>query len=324
MKATVLAMTLTVSALGARAANEDFRDLTLPRFPAAVHYYAAHPVEAGSADELAAIVIHGWSSGVKLPGEAISLHKELKAFLGGTGKMPYILAPVFPTQRTMGLAVFKDDGRAHWCDSKVGRTDDWCSPSDDWRGGGDANNAQISSYEVIDRLLTELSDRTKYPNLKRIVLVGYSAGGQFVGRYVAVGKAPVRAGLTLDYAPMAPSTWLRLQDGQDWLYGLRDRPRYAASLTREDILANLGGRRQWNGCGDADVLKRPETPLDSTPMAEEQGPERYSRFLSYRDYVKGFPAWAAKSSFHVFKGVGHAYREAFKDPVWLKFLVFGD
>ena len=47
---------------------------------------------------------------------------------------------------------------------------------------------RLSSFAVADRLLAELSDAKRFPNLRRIVLAGHSAGGQFVNRYVAVGR----------------------------------------------------------------------------------------------------------------------------------------
>jgi pimeloyl-ACP methyl ester carboxylesterase len=53
-----------------------------------------------------------------------------------------------------------------------------------WRMGGDANgNGALSSYDVIDRILSLLSRRDVFPNLRHVVLAGHSAGGVFVHLY---------------------------------------------------------------------------------------------------------------------------------------------
>ena len=77
-------------------------------------------------------------------------------------------------------------------------------PDDDWRGGGDAAGVKLSSFEVVDAILLALGDKQRYPALKRVLVTGFSAGGQFVGRYVAVGKGFVREGVEVGYAAMAP------------------------------------------------------------------------------------------------------------------------
>ncbi len=301
--------------------GEVFSDYVVSDMPAAVHYFSTQPVEKGGAAKTAVVIVHGWGDGVDLPAEAPTFHRAAMLRLSGQGPMPYIVAPVFPTRRTLAKFKCRDDGRARWNDSQG--KDDFVSPSDDWRGGGDANNSTFSSFDVIDRIFALLADRTRYPNLKRVVLTGFSAGGQFTGRYVAVGKGVVRDGVAIDYAPMAPSTWLRLDDGITWLYGLKDRPRYSASLSSAAVLENLSSRRQWNACGKKDVLKRPYTALDATAEAQSQGENRYDRFLKFRDYVSTFPDWAACASFHSFESIGHEYKKAFADKDLVEFLLFG-
>ena len=305
-------------AAGVRA-ETSFSEFTVPGLERAVHYFAPHAVEAGDVCRTAVVIVHGWGDGVELPAEGPSFTSAAER-LYGAAEVPYVLLPVFPTRKTMEKFKRTDDGRAHWCDSKIGRKDDWCSPADDWRGGGDANGTKLSSFEVIDRLFATLGDKVRYPNLTRVVLAGFSAGGQFAGRYGAVGRGVVRAGVTVDYAPMSPSTWLRLDENVSWLYGLKDRPRYGAGLSCAEILKNLSSRRQRNACGKKDVLKRPKTSLDSTPEAQAQGENRYDRFLRFRDFVKGFPGWNRQSSFHTFEELGHEYKRAFADPGLVAFL----
>ena len=318
VSAALLSVVSAAFASGARAETA-FADFTVPGLERAVHYFAPHAVEAGDACRTAVVIVHGWGDGVELPAEGPSFTSAAER-LYGAAEVPYVILPVFPTQKTMEKFKLTDDGRAHWCDSKVGRKDDWCSPTDDWRGGGDANGTRLSSFEVIDRLFATLGDKAKYPNLTRVVLAGFSAGGQFSGRYAAVGRGVVRTDVAVDYVPMSPSTWIRLDENVSWLYGLKDRPRYAAGLSCADILKNLSSRRQWNACGKKDILKRPKTSLDSTPEAQAQGENRYDRFLHFRDFVKGFPGWDRQSSFHTFEELGHEYKRAFADPELTAFL----
>mmetsp|Transcript_16771 Transcript_16771/g.27556 ORF Transcript_16771/g.27556 Transcript_16771/m.27556 type:complete len:570 (-) Transcript_16771:420-2129(-) len=58
-----------------------------------------------------------------------------------------------------------------------------------WRYGAESisdvnhNNVTISSFGAMDVLLESLCDRKRFPRLRRVVLVGHSAGGQFVQRW---------------------------------------------------------------------------------------------------------------------------------------------
>lgn len=261
----------------------------------AIYYDAAHAVSAGDPDaDLAVIVVHGWGGGIK-PASRDTLQAKLSA----RGAKPFIVSPLFPSRMALEKAKIKD-GRATWCNWKDGVR----SPADDWRGGGDAVGTVISSFDVVDQLIETLSDKDLYPAMKRIVLLGFSAGGQFVGRYAAVGQCPVRAGVKLEFAGIAPSTELRLDDDVEWHYGLRNRPRYSSALSRDAILANLSSRRVWRGCGTLDVSQG--GALDKSPAAMAQGKNRYERYLNFRDYLKSFPDWEKQVSFHDIPDIGHS------------------
>ena len=290
----------------------------------ALYYDAYRPVDAGSQAEVAIVLIHGWGGHVKtlLPifTEALSRHA------GSERNTPYVMAPMFPRRETLAANGDPDDGRAVWGDSWA---DEDLHPeriglaADDWRGGGDANGTTFSSYDYIDRIFAVFADRTKYPNLKRVILAGFSAGGQFAGRYAATGKGVIREGVRLDYIAMSPSTEFRFDSDQPWLYGLKDRPRYSAALTEDQIMANLCSRRVWRGCGSLDVKGRPETSLDMTPPAIIQGDNRFERFKSFEKYLERYPDWKRQVSFHVFEGLGHKEDDAFPDPAVMRF-IFGE
>lgn len=87
----------------------------------------------------------------------------------------------------------------------------------DWKWGGNSTSdlsASISSFQVLDELIIALADHGRYPNMRRIVLVGHSSGGQFVQRYALfskVGKdgvlsAAVPSDVTVSYYVANPSS----------------------------------------------------------------------------------------------------------------------
>jgi hypothetical protein len=48
------------------------------------------------------------------------------------------------------------------------------------RGWPALSPAPVSGFDVLDRLLDHFADRTRYPDLRTVVLVGHSAGAQLV------------------------------------------------------------------------------------------------------------------------------------------------
>ena len=275
-----------------------------------VYYAAPRPLTEFFDGETAVIMIHGWGSGVTVPKEQVVLQDALRG--------AYVLSPMYPRAQIMERYGVERDGRAVWNDSWPKDLTIPGVPDDDWRGGGDANGTQLSSYDVVDTLIARLSDRKLYPNLKQIALVGFSAGGQFVGRYVASGKGEVRDGITLKYAAFSPSTYLIPDPDDIWHYGLKRRPRYSADLSDEQIMENLHTRRCMHGCGSIDTL---EKSLDKTVSAMRQGENRYKRVLNFRDLVSQDSLWNASVTFHTFDSIGHAAVSAYIDPVFINYIL---
>ena len=295
-----------------------FKRFQVAGTPAPVYYYAPHRIEDGSRCETAAVLIHGWGGGVTLTRDVEPFAEALAKAVGPSNAAPYVIAPLFPRRRILVKSGIKDDGRAVWNDSWGRNLSVHGAPDDDWRGGGDAAGVKLSSFDVVDAILLSLGDRERYPALRRVIVTGFSAGGQFVGRYVAVGKGVVREGVEMRYAAMAPSTELRLDDDVMWHYGLKGRPRYSAQTTREQMLKNLSSRRVWRACGTKDVLGK---SLDVCPEAMRQGENRYVRFRSFEAYLKQFPEWARQVSFHAIEGIGHESIVAHTEKVFVDYVL---
>lgn len=276
----------------------------------AVYYTATKPLTEGYDGELAIIMIQGWHGGVQVLKEQLALQNAIDN--------AYVVSPMYPrTEMTQKYNIEKD-GRAIWNESWPLDLTIPGTPDDDWRGGGDANGTELSSFDVVDMLFERLSDRRLYPNLKRIALVGFSAGGQFVGRYLAVGKGEVGEGIELVYAAMAPSTYLLLNDNDSWHYGLKNRPRYSRAISNEQILENLHSRRCLHACGALDTL---EESLDRTATAMKQGNNRYVRFENFQALVKSDSCWNAVTTFHTFESIGHAATSAYADPFFVQYII---
>ena len=291
-------------------ARADFPVHALAGVSPAVYYGASRPLEKGFDGKTAVIFIHGWGGGVDTGKIPCDLQDALDDAL--------VIHPMFPRAEILDKYGVARDGRAVWNDSwvatnlsKPGR------PDDDWRGGGDAVGSRLSSFDVIDTLLARLSDRRLFPNLRKVVLTGFSAGGQFVGRYVAVGKGRVGSRIKMVYVAMAPSTYLLPDDATIWHYGLKGRPRYSRDLTRDQIMKNLRTRPCLHGCGSADVL---DAALDMTPSAMSQGRNRYLRFLNFQEVVKADRRWKKMATFHTFEGIGHQAAKAYRDPFYLQYI----
>ena len=289
-----------------------------------VYYDAYSSIEDGGGAAVAVVLIHGWGGHVRtvLPVFVEALRKR-----AGASATPYVIAPMFPRRETLATNHEPDDGRAVWGDSWANEhlhPDQMGLAADDWRGGGDADGTTFSSFDYIDLIFSRFADQTCFPNLKRVVLAGFSAGGQFAGRYAAVGKGAVREGVKVDYIAMSPSTEFRFDEDVPWLYGLQGRPRYSSTLTDEDIMRNLCNRRVWRGCGSLDVEGRPHTALDMSPPAVAQGTNRLERFKSFARYLDAYPEWKRQVSFHVFEGIAHKETLCYPDPVVLDFVFNGD
>ena len=289
-----------------------------------LYYDAYGSLEEGGVAEVAVVLIHGWGGHVRsvLP----AFMEALRQRAGAPERTPYVIAPMFPRRETLESNNEPDDGRAVWGDSWANEhlhPDRMGLADDDWRGGGDANGTSFSSFDYIDLIFSRFADRSAFPNLRRVVLAGFSAGGQFAGRYAAVGKGVVREGVKVDYIAMSPSTEFRFEKDMPWLYGLKGRPRYAAGLSGEAIMRDLCARRVWRGCGSLDVEGRPFTALDMSPPAVAQGANRLERFRNFARYLDAFPNWKRQVSFHIFEGVAHKETLCYPDPVVLDF-VFGD
>lgn len=157
--------------------------------------------------------------------------------------------------------------------------------NDQWKSGG----GKLSSFAVMDDLITQLADRIRFPRLTHIVVAGHSAGAQFTQRYATFGKAsPITS-----YVVANPSSYCYFDperpslDGtrfgipkstcgfNKYKYGLDQRTGYVATLSADQARARYLLRRVTILNGGEDTTH--DGDLDVSCPAMLQGPHRLAR-----------------------------------------------
>ena len=195
-----------------------------------------------------------------------------------------------------------------------------------WEGGENAlAPAPISSFGALDAILARLADRTRFPDLRSVVIAGHSGGGQVVQRYAILGRggAALPAGVTVRYVVANPSSYAWFSDdrpdGKDgfapfdtascprfdhWKYGMRGLPPYAGGATQAELEHTYLTRNVIYLLGTADT--NPHHPaLDRSCMGEAQGPYRLARGLAYTKYLRRRDGAAFQQPVHLIQGIGH-------------------
>jgi len=216
-------------------------------------------------------------------------------FLANAFSDTITISPRFASNNAMG------------CRDTLGPNEvNWPCSGDSWRSGGVAtNNAKLTSYDFMDEILRKLARKENFPNLKAIVIVGHSAGGQYVTRYEMSNQVHETIGLPITYVVSNPSSYSYLDPERpsgpnselrafgdarncttydNWPYGLKNRTGYAAKLPDEQLKKQLAARSVTYLLGELDVL--PLAGFDSSCPAMAQGPTRLARGQAYAGYVK--------------------------------------
>jgi hypothetical protein len=146
-------------------------------------------------------------------------------------------------------------------------------------GSSDAfpRRAAVSSFEVMDRLLADLTDPALFPNLEIIVVAGHSGGGQLSNRHAAASlfedEAAARRGVRVRWVVSNPSTYVYLT------------PERAApnSRTREEF--DLPAADLIEACPGYDTYGSGLQGLEDWPWLGRVGAERMKAQYGRRDVV---------------------------------------
>lgn len=204
-----------------------------------------------------------------------------------------------------------------------------------WPGGSDAlSPAPISTYDVFDAMLARLSDRSRFPKMREIVIAGHSAGGQIVQRYAVVGHAPQLEGgaVPVHLVVSNPSSYFYFSDWRPfpqngcgdfnhWRYGLTGAPRYVAG-TASMLEARYVQRRVTYLMGTADTNPK-EEDLDRSCGGEVQGPYRFARAKYFIAYLQRRHPGGTNQDYAFVRGVPHDNRLMFSSPCGLAVIFSG-
>jgi pimeloyl-ACP methyl ester carboxylesterase len=84
----------------------------------------------------------------------------------------------------------------------------WSCSGDSWRSGGTAvSHPELTSFDLVDRILQKLANKQIFPGLRGIVVAGHSAGGQFVARYQMANRVHDSLGVPVTYVVANPSSY---------------------------------------------------------------------------------------------------------------------
>jgi hypothetical protein len=170
-----------------------------------------------------------------------------------------------------------------------------------WKGGEPAlGPAQISSFTAMDCLLLGLTASSRPRDTKKlvVVIVGNSAGGQFVNRYAAVGQAPdvlAKHGIPVRFIIANPSTYLYFDHDRPvtvpndpainrWRYGFEGPPTYVKGTPEESLRRYL--KRDVTIVLGAEDREADALLLEVGAAAMAQGANRFERGINYDRHIR--------------------------------------
>jgi pimeloyl-ACP methyl ester carboxylesterase len=281
-----------------------------------VPYFCNYTLAAGAVSTRALVVMHGINRNADDYFRSIG-----RAATSVGANDAVIVAPHFLIEEDE-----RRDHDAYWTDS--GETS--------WKdGGGAVAPPGLSSFTVMDQILTMLANKDQFPLLTSITLIGHSAGGQFIQRYAAGGRAPCAlADVTIRYVVANPSSYLYLNsyrpvegdprkvcpEYNNYKYGLEKRNKYFNPLSDAQIRRQYIGRRVIYMLGDADVNR--DDNLEINCAANVQGKNRFQRGCFYYSFIQTYFPSAAHDMV-VVPGVGHDHDAMFNSTQG-KSTIFGN
>ncbi|MBW2422195.1 MAG: hypothetical protein JRH19_26930 [Deltaproteobacteria bacterium] len=302
----VLVTLLLADAAGARSeactSARVCRDELVLSTGGSVRYYRTRPLSRDEAIQLAVIVVHGNRRDADRYYDDIVAAARAEERLRDT----LLLAPSFRT-----------------LDDRPAPNEHYWS-SHGWKIGNKSRDPKrVSSFTVMNELLAKVCSKKSllFPNLETVVIIGHSAGGQFVNRYAAGAAGCSNSAVGVRYVVMNPSSYLYV-DGRrrsentdrfevpgsgcreydDYKYGLRDLNAYMKSVGADRIRTHLFQRRSYFLAGEEDT--RLSGSLDTRCQANLQGPNRLARHENYRNYARLFEGWTGAVFLRV-PGIGH-------------------
>jgi hypothetical protein len=306
---------LGLRSAAAEGAPDVFGHLAELRLPGGtqLHYFTSTPANPAAIRRIL-IVVQGYTRDANRTFDAGYRATE------GAGLVESILivAPIFQVAEP-------EAQKCHFRDMPAATAQDALWHCGTWSAGAPAlNDPTVTSFGALDALLATLLD--SHPRASSVTIAGFSAGGQFVQRYVAFATV-LRQSVETRYVVADPSSYLYFDSwrpkpgaaacpGYDkWKYGTADLPswlgRDAMAARATYAAANLtyleGALDTGMGPGTASAL------LESDCAAELQGEYRLDRGENYAAYDVAKLAHGAHKLI-VVPGCAHSVTCVFPSP----------
>ncbi len=187
--------------------------------------------------------------------------------------------------------------------------------NNNWRIGDESVSSNkrkmddaFSSFTLIDSLIARITDKTLFPKLKKVVIIGHSAGGQFVSRYVGMTPMPnVLKKYRFSFIVMNPSSYMYLDERRplktgstltfmtpdttgcgsfnDYPRGMKNLNPYALRTGAETIKQQFLNRNIVFILGEKDINLN-DSSLDKSCGGNLQGRFRLERGQFFYEYIR--------------------------------------
>ena len=126
-----------------------------------------------------------------------------------------------------------DDTEISWNSWQNGNVPPFESPQqryerlNSFKGGANSSagsKASLSSFEVYDQIMAEMMDKSFYPNMRSIIILGHSGGAQVVQRHAIASRLEARPGVAISYFVANPGSVTYLTDVRPILAGAGASP----------------------------------------------------------------------------------------------------
>ena len=309
-----------------------------------IPYKRNHNVDvSSSAYTRAIIVIHGCQR------NALDYYQDIEDIVTGEDKLltTLIIAPQF---------LRKDSDANDIANAGLGGENNLVAWNNGWKIGYNSvySTASVSTYEVVDIIIDRLE--SNFSSLKQIVVVGHSAGGQFVNRYAAGTDMPEQvldpAGIDIRYIVANPSSYVYLNNNR-WKADTTSPYEFeipSNNCTSEDYnihynryrygLGSLSLCPYLNSVGSATIIDQYQnrnmvyllgeddtersSSLDKTCPADLQGDHRFERGTVYYEHLKHYyPGIHYMHRKRVVPDVDHDHEDMFKSADGKKYIMYG-
>ncbi|MEL6696923.1 MAG: hypothetical protein AAFP89_11805 [Bacteroidota bacterium] len=181
--------------------------------------------------------------------------------------------------------------------------------SNGWKRGFQSNNitsVKYSSYDIVDSMIQVLSDKSRFPNLSKIIVTGHSAGAQFTGLYAAASPMEdLVTGVDIEYI-VANSQYFYYPGGErwnatsnqfevptgcadytNWPYGFGNPTSYLSRFQQSDVSNRYVSRKVTFMLGTLDIFTN-GTLNTSDCEAQLLGENRFIRGENMFRYIETF------------------------------------